>query len=109
LKRFHGWEPETVYMYDGDRLVSSRPEPEWDDREQTVMLALAAYRASLCVCGEPSEVCSAPENEGRYQVEGPIRCHKETALRSAGKKLDEKIHYPEALMFGAWLKPLPGS
>jgi len=50
-------------------------------------------------------VCSAPESEGRYQVEGPIRCHKETALLVAGKKLDQKISNPEALMFGAWLKP----
>ena len=104
MKRFHGWEPVTSYEYDGDRLVSSQPEPEWDDREQTLALALASYRAGLCSCGDPREVCSAPESEGRYQVEGPIRCHKETALLVAGKKLDDKIPNPEALMFGAWLK-----
>lgn len=106
MKRFHGWEPVTSYEYDETgRLVSSRPEPEWGDREQTLVLALAEYRAGLCSCGDPRDVCSAPESEGRYEVHGPIRCHKETALLIAGKKLDEKIPHPEALMFGASLKP----
>lgn len=93
-----------MYVYDGDRLVSSRPEPEWDDREQTLTLALQAYKDSLCsMCGLPVEVCTAAENEGKFKTEGPIRCHKTTALLIAGKKLDPKHMYPEALMFGATL------
>lgn len=69
------------------------------------MLGLQAYRASLCpMCGLPTEVCSAPENEGKFKVEGPIRCHKTTALIVAGKKLDPNHPNAEALMFGASLK-----
>jgi hypothetical protein len=80
-------------------------EPEWDDQEQTVMLALQSYKASLCpLCGLPADVCSAIESEGKFAVEGPIRCHKATALAVAAKKMDPKHPFPEALMFSAALK-----
>lgn len=37
-----GWEPTTTYEYDDDgRLISSRPEPEWDDEQRH--LAIAHY------------------------------------------------------------------
>ena len=81
MKRFHGWEPSTIYEYDdGGRLVASRPEQEWDDGEQTVMLALQAYRATLCpLCGGHISVCTAPENETKFKGGLPIRCHATTA------------------------------
>jgi hypothetical protein len=81
LKRFHGWEPVTTYEFDEfGRVVSSRPEPEWDDAEQTVILALQAYKASLCpLCGGPLDVCTNPENELKFKGGLPIRCHATTA------------------------------
>ena len=80
MKRFHGWEPATTYEYEAGRLVSSRPEPEWDETEQTVMLALQAYHGSLCpLCGGPLSVCTNPENELKFKGGLPIRCHATTA------------------------------
>jgi hypothetical protein len=87
-------------------MVSSRPEPEWDDREQTLVLAMQVYKDSLCpMCGLPFEVCTATENEGKFKVEGPVRCHKSTALAIASSKLDPKIPHSESLLFGASLLP----
>lgn len=34
-----GWEPQTFYEYDGDRLVSSRTESAWDDEQIALLLA----------------------------------------------------------------------
>jgi len=60
--------------------VRSRVESEWDETEQTVMLALQAYRASLCpLCGGPLSVCTNPENELKFKGGLPIRCHATTA------------------------------
>ena len=60
--------------------MSSRPESEWDEGEQTVMLALQAYRNALCpLCGGPLSVCTAPENELKFKGGLPIRCHATTA------------------------------
>jgi hypothetical protein len=86
-------------------MVASRPESEWDDREQALVLAMAAYKAGLCdLCGSPIEECTDPMNEGKYKPEGPIRCHKTTAIAVAGKKIDPKVPHPEALMIGASLR-----
>lgn len=62
------------------RVISSVAEPEWDDAEQTVMLALSEYRAGLCpLCGGPRDVCTNPENELKFKGGLPIRCHATTA------------------------------
>lgn len=86
--------------------MGSVTESEWDEQEQAVMLGLAAYKASLCpLCGMPVEVCTAIENDGRFVVDGALRCHKSTALAVASSKLAADHPYKEALMFGARLKP----
>jgi hypothetical protein len=65
---------------------------------------MQAYKDSLCpLCGSPIEECTNPKNEGKYKGEGPIRCHKTTAIGVASKKIDPKIPHPEALMIGASL------
>lgn len=81
MKRFHGWEPRTLFEYDDDgRLLASTVEPEWDEAEQTAMLGLLAYRAGLCpLCGGPQGKCTDPANERKYQGGLPIRCHATTA------------------------------
>jgi hypothetical protein len=105
LKRFHGWEPATKYEYDGARLASSRPEPEWDDGEQTVMLALQAYRAALCpLCGGPLSVCTNPENELKFKGGLPIRCHATTARSIAMEPYKDQPNN-SALMIAPVLEP----
>lgn len=85
-KRFLGWEPATIYEHDGaGRLVSSRPEVEWDETERAWMLALETWKSErLCpLCGQPREVCQAPETEFALEVPLPTRCHVTTAVRRA--------------------------
>jgi hypothetical protein len=89
------------------RLVSSRPEIEWDDGEQTVMLALQAYRAALCPkCGSPLSVCTAPENELKFKGGLPIRCHLTTARAVAMEPYKDQPHN-SALMIAPVLEHSP--
>lgn len=106
LKRFSGWEPQTFYEYDDEgRMVSSRPEVEWDDTEQGWMLALEKWRTErLCpLCGYPKDVCQAPEFTYRYDVNAPVRCRVTTAIRQAqrGKEFPD----PDALIFQTTVTP----
>lgn len=85
-KKFFGWIPKT-----GD-------EVEWTEAERNKMLALRAYKDSLCPrCGGPIEECTDPRSEGNYTFGLPVRCHKTTALLLQQEKLKD---YPraEALM-----------
>ena len=108
-KRFKGWEPATVYEYDdAGRLVSSRPEVEWDETEQAWMTALAAYqRDEICpLCGWPKDVCQAPESEWLIDATLPTRCHTTTAIKRAqeARAAGGGGKYDDALLWGAELK-----
>lgn len=94
--------PETVYIYDGDRLVSSRPEVEWDDEQVAFMLALQQYEAeAICpLCKGPKSVCQDPATEWSARATGPFRCHLTTAIKRAQKNY-AKSEFPDALMWGA--------
>lgn len=114
LRRFSGWEPTTFYEYDdAGRLVSSRPEVEWDDTEQGWMIALERYRHEhLCpLCGGPKEVCQAPYGKYTYAAGAPIRCNVMTAIRQAQraggdhKDADALIYPPEIKPWGAPSSP----
>jgi hypothetical protein len=97
-----------VYEYDeAGRMVASRPEPEWDDQERGWMLALADLEAGECHgCGGDLEETTDPENDGRYAVGTPIRCHKCTALAIAKENHAKQgeVRHPEALMWPASLR-----
>jgi hypothetical protein len=72
-----------VYEYDdAGRMVSSRPEVEWDEAEQAWMLALAKWeRDEICaLCGWPRSVCRDPMAEFNLEVPLPERCHVITAI-----------------------------
>lgn len=100
MKRFHGWEPLTTYEYDSlGRVVSSRAEPEWDEDQQTAVLALMFYRDGLCPkCGGPLSLCTDPANEMRYDAGLPVRCHATTARGRAAEAYRD-LPGSEALMF----------
>lgn len=107
-KRFLGWEPVTHYVYEDGRLVSSQPEPEWDETERAWMIALETYRRDeLCpLCGRPKQICQDPEAEFAFSVPPPTRCHVTTTLRRAQKTYMDGPHadHPDALLWGVALK-----
>ena len=60
------------------------------------------YEDSLCACGcgFPSAVSQAPENEDRFRVELPIRCHARSALVLAQRSREKEDDLaPEALLW----------
>lgn len=66
-----------MYVYDdGGRLVSSRPEPEWDDTEREWMHALDAWkRENLCSkCGLPKSICRDRAASRSVTVPRPEAC-----------------------------------
>lgn len=100
-----GWEPVTAYEYDdAGRMVSSRPEVEWDETERAWMLALDEYDASLCpLCGLPRSECQDPSAENRAEAGAPIRCHVTTA-RIRAQEADKRAE-SGALLWPAGLRP----
>jgi hypothetical protein len=97
-----GWEPTTTYLYDEEgRLVSSQPEPEWDEVERAWVQGLHEYRSrQLCKsCGLPKSVCRAPETEDLVTAESE-RCHVSAAIARRRKADSEaEIPYPESLVY----------
>lgn len=106
-KRLSGWEPTTYYTYDEQgRMVSSTPEPEWDDVEVGWMVELERWRRqNLCpLCGFPTEICQAPYGEYVYSTGEPVRCNVTTALRTAQKDHKDTPH-ADALIHVPVVKP----
>lgn len=105
-RRLLGWEPATTYVHDDSgRLVSSRPEPEWDEAERGKLLALAEWEATeLCPrCGGLKSVCQAPD--ARFTAAPPIRCHfTDATLREHEAWQKDKRARPEALI--TQIKPI---
>ncbi|GAA1361350.1 hypothetical protein [Brevibacterium luteolum] len=68
------------------------------------MLSLAEYRASLCpICGYSKDICHAAENENRFDVPPPARCHASTAIRRARENAE--YEHPDCLTWSTVLKP----
>lgn len=99
LRRWEGWEPTTFYTYDENgRLVSSTPEPEWDEQERAWMLALEAYRRGRCTrCGGNLAETTDVRNDDAYHVLAPIQCHRCAAFARADDQYREHQH-PLSLM-----------
>jgi hypothetical protein len=90
-RRYAGWEPErrTRFVYEDGQLVEAitTTEPEWDDDQRAAVEALLAYEASLCPgCRQVWAEVTAPEAEGRFVPDAPIRCHYCTA-RAQGEAI----------------------
>jgi len=80
-------------VHDRGRLVSSQPEPEWDEREQAWMLALAQYRATRCPqCSGDLAVTTAPENEEKFKAEPPMQCFRCLAFSRSHEEYREEKH-----------------
>jgi hypothetical protein len=85
--------------------MTTRAELEWDDDTRALALGLAAFEDTLCpACGRPTSVCQNPDNDGRFAVRDPIRCHVTTALSMrVDADKDKKQLAPDALLYNVEL------
>lgn len=74
-----GWEPVTEYLYDGDRLVESVREPEFDEDQLALLRALYAHEASLNSLGIPIDEATSPDAD-RDNRKGAHYYEAETVL-----------------------------
>jgi hypothetical protein len=104
LRRFDGWTPTKTTRYRRDRRgrvleAVTTVEPEWNDEQRGLMLALARYQSLLHgPCGGYLPETTDRANEGAYKATAPSRCHKCTAIGEAAGPYRESPH-PQALMY----------
>jgi hypothetical protein len=87
------------------RTVVTR-ETEWDEEQQSLMLALQLWRARLCpVCGGDPAECQDNSRQGLWSVPPAQRCHRQTAmLRAAESYQTSQTSHPGALMYRPTLR-----
>jgi hypothetical protein len=74
-------------------------EPEWDEEQQALMLALHVWRSNIHEpCGSYLPDAASAEAENSYESELPVRCHVCTERARAYARYSESQH-PEALLF----------
>ena len=78
-------------------------EPEWDEQTRGLVLELA--RLELCpICGGPAEECQDPDNQDRFIVPDPTRCHRQTAVLRRQRGVTEETNpQHQALIWQAHL------
>lgn len=62
--------PRSVFL----GRVPAAGEPLWTDDDRDWAMALLAYEADLCECGQPRSESMSSEAEFAYRAE-PMRCH----------------------------------
>lgn len=105
-RRLWGWEPATTHTYDEQgRVLTSRPEPEWDAEQYALVAALSTIEDDECPgChGSMSETTSPdsdPDGDGshRYEATAAVRCHKCTARELKAKQYAD-ADAPSALRY----------
>lgn len=112
-----GWEPSTVYEYDGQgRMVRSTPESEWNDQQVALMVALEEYEQGLCKrCGNPLEETTDPGHDFNNPLAKavylpapgtPVQCHCCAALeRSEQQTNAQNPQFPAAMLHAVHLVP----
>lgn len=92
-RRFEGWEPRTVYSYDGDRVVAAVPESEWDERSRVEMLALGAWEARQCPgCGQDLALTTDPKHEHEWKP-ASLQCNG-CLVKSMSESTKAKDEHP---------------
>jgi hypothetical protein len=70
--------------------VTSR-ESEWNQEQRDLVLGLIEYEAQTCHgCGGWLPETTSAENEGRYRVDPPGRCHRCKAIHSKQDEYEEQ-------------------
>lgn len=112
-----GWEPSTVYEYDEQgMLVRSTPEPEWNDGQVALLVALEEYEQGLCKrCGTALEESTDPAHDFNNPLARavylpapgmPVQCHCCAALeRSEQQTNAQNPQHPQAMLHAVQLVP----
>lgn len=76
-------------------------EPRVTSDDRAWMLALDQYEDGLCRCGcgFPASVSLSPDNEGRFVMEPPFRCHARTAMVRAEDEFGDDVPQQRALLW----------
>ena len=81
---------------------------EWDEEQQATMLALAMVRQATCDgCGGHLPDTTAPEAEGAYVADAPLRCHCCTAIAIKAEQYRDAAQ-AHTLRFPSRRKPTRG-
>lgn len=61
-RRYAGWEPVTRYMYDEQgRIISTTPEPEWDEWDTVLVDCLLNWQSGVHRCGHHEDEQADPD------------------------------------------------
>jgi hypothetical protein len=71
-------------------------EPLWTDDDRDWAMALLAYEAELCECGQPRSESMNPDSEGAYVAE-PLACHACRAIARSGEPFAESPRASQGL------------
>jgi len=92
-----------IEEHDGVRTLVQ--EPLWTEDDLQAALDLTGYEAGLCPgCKHPLSETTALENEERYFVPHPIRCHRCTATEQAQELFQDRPS-ASALLIPVELRP----
>jgi hypothetical protein len=85
-------------------VVGFRPEVEWDEEQQAIMLALGRYRELCCPgCGGWIPETTGKDAKDTYAVD-LVRCHRCSAHAMAAEKA-RSSSLPESLLMQVTKKP----
>jgi hypothetical protein len=68
--------------------VPAPGEPLWTDDDRDWAMALLAYEADLCECGQPRSESMSADSEFAYRTE-PMRCHACQSIAKAAEPFAE--------------------
>lgn len=81
-------------------MVRSLPESEWDELQQSWMLALSLWRSQHCQgCGGDLEETTIHET---WDVPPPLRCHRCTAIAVHQEQHAKDHKHTHALRWAAY-------
>ena len=72
-------------------------EPLWTEDDREWAMALLAYEADLCECGQPRSESTLTDNEFAYATE-PLRCHACRAIARGAEPFTETATASQGLL-----------
>lgn len=108
-RRFQGNEPTRRLIRDSrQQVVRVESEPEWDDDDRALAMALTLYEADACPgCGHQLSETTQKKRAFRYFPQEAIRCHYCTAQAMAAEAIEKTGQRPTSALLVP-IKYVPG-